>query len=347
MVVKSTIPIENIYYLFCYAWDRFSEGRAIEVGGTASPEIMDLFACVLVRGLNRLFRRGLDRDYVEQQSDSSTIRGRILLHETLRRNLLYYGRATCRFDELQRDVLHNRIIKATLRTLANLERLDAELRHQLHAQCSALDEVSNIRISRSHFLRLQINRNNAHYDLLLKICELTHSLLLPAEGGTGKTFYDILDDEQRMATIFELFVRNFLRAEQSVFSVRSELIAWKATMTDPVHEKFLPVMRTDIVLRSTSRIIVVDTKYYRETLARHMGQEKIWSTHLYQLYAYLKNLRVQEDRHAAIEGMLLYPSVGHELDLKYLIDGHPVRIRTINLDRHWSAIHEQLLGLLN
>lgn len=31
------IPIENIYYLFCYAWNRFEEAQAALVGATGSP----------------------------------------------------------------------------------------------------------------------------------------------------------------------------------------------------------------------------------------------------------------------------------------------------------------------
>jgi Cation efflux family len=42
-----------------------------------------------------------------------------------------------------------------------------------------------------------------------------------------------------------------------------------------------------------------------------------------------------------------YPAVGRNIDLRYSIDGHPVRIRTINLDQHWTAIHDQLLGILS
>ena len=63
--VKRSIPIENVYYLFCYAWDRFPEGKAIGVGTVDSPQICDLFASVLIRGVNRLMRRGLDRGYTE------------------------------------------------------------------------------------------------------------------------------------------------------------------------------------------------------------------------------------------------------------------------------------------
>jgi 5-methylcytosine-specific restriction enzyme subunit McrC len=73
--MKQPIPIENIYYLFCYAWDRFPEGKAIDVGRIKSPKIWDLLASVLVRGINRLIRRGLDRGYTEIEEDISAVRG--------------------------------------------------------------------------------------------------------------------------------------------------------------------------------------------------------------------------------------------------------------------------------
>jgi 5-methylcytosine-specific restriction enzyme subunit McrC len=80
--MKTIIPIENLYYLFCYAWDRFPEGKTIEVGKTSSPQIWDLFASVLERGVTRLIRRGLDRNYFEIRDDMAGVRGRIVLGET-------------------------------------------------------------------------------------------------------------------------------------------------------------------------------------------------------------------------------------------------------------------------
>src|SRR5262249_22378679 len=45
--VKSAIPIQNIYYMFCYAWSKFASSNVIEVGSVDSPELVDLFAKVL------------------------------------------------------------------------------------------------------------------------------------------------------------------------------------------------------------------------------------------------------------------------------------------------------------
>jgi 5-methylcytosine-specific restriction enzyme subunit McrC len=49
----------------------------------------------------------------------------------------------------------------------------------------------------------------------------------------------------------------------------------------------LPTMETDITLRSGTRTVVIEAKYYRETLTRRYGKETLHSDNLYQLFAYL------------------------------------------------------------
>jgi 5-methylcytosine-specific restriction enzyme subunit McrC len=344
--VKSSIPIENVYYLFCYAWDRFPEGKSIEVGTTGSPQIWDLFADVLIRGVERLMRRGLDRDYVEVQDDTSAVRGRIIIGETLRRNLLIYGRTNCRFDELKVDILHNQLIKATLRRLANADALNIKLRKKIRGLLRVLEGVSDVRLSYGLFRRVQLSRNNGHYDLLLKICELVHSALLPEEEGRGGKFAAILDDEERMSGVFELFVRNFFKTEQTEYSVGSEYIHWDVQAIDQSNLRFIPAMLTDITLRSERRNIIIDAKYYVEALQRHHGQEKIRSAHLYQLFSYLENFRNRSVGASVAEGILLYPTTSRSLDLTYTIRGHVVGIKTIQLNQPWKNIRDDMCSLL-
>jgi 5-methylcytosine-specific restriction enzyme subunit McrC len=78
------IPIRNIYYLFLYAWDRFSEGRRVDVGSDTSPDLLNLLARVLVSGVRRQFGRGLDKGYVELIDELAFPRGKFLLPDTVR-----------------------------------------------------------------------------------------------------------------------------------------------------------------------------------------------------------------------------------------------------------------------
>jgi 5-methylcytosine-specific restriction enzyme subunit McrC len=66
-----TIPIKNLFYLLCYAWDVLEEGEAAEVGTVEAPDLENLMAFVLIGRLERLLRRGLERDYQEHREDST------------------------------------------------------------------------------------------------------------------------------------------------------------------------------------------------------------------------------------------------------------------------------------
>jgi 5-methylcytosine-specific restriction enzyme subunit McrC len=160
----------------------------------------------------------------------------------------------------------------------------------------------------------------------------------------GSKFSDILQDDTVMWSVFQAFVRNFFKAEQNEFSVRPEYIQWDGNALNSESARYLPVMHTDITLRSRTRTIVIDTKYYPEALVEHRGQKKIRSDHLYQLYAYLKNCKPQGE---PPEGILLYPTTSQSLDLAFDIAGNKVRVKTVQLDQPWQNIHAELCDLLS
>ncbi|WP_181378300.1 5-methylcytosine restriction system specificity protein McrC [Teichococcus aestuarii] len=195
----------------------------------------------------------------------------------------------------------------------------------------------------------QLSRNTRHYDLLLRICALILDNLLPGEGQSRTRFADLLEDEVRMSTVFEAFLRNFYRAEQSIFRVSAEHIAWDAHCADPAHAVFLPRMRTDVTLRSLGRTIVMDAKYHKKTLSRFRdGPETLKSENLYQMLTYLQHIDHNTPAAAKAEGLLLYPRVtAQDLRLDYTLAGHRVRVCTLNLDQPWTAIHQDLLTFLN
>ena len=141
-----------------------------------------------------------------------------------------------------------------------------------------------------------------------------------------------------MAAIFQEFVLNFFRLEQSSYQVRSETILWDADPAFGNASELLPSMKTDISLRSASRTIIVDTKFYKEALQTYFDRRSIRSAHLYQLFAYLKNLEPRGGPDAQAEGILLYPAVGQALDLRYRIQSHMIAVRTLDLGRNWKEL---------
>jgi 5-methylcytosine-specific restriction enzyme subunit McrC len=173
-------------------------------------------------------------------------------------------------------------------------------------------------------------------------------LMLPEERGRGSRFANILQNEERMSAIFEAFVRNFYKQELKTFTVASEVIAWDTDSDLVSHMSYLPSMLTDVTLRSPTRTIVIDAKFYGETLVSHLGgQKKVRSAHLYQLLSYLTNLANRKGPDEKAEGLLLYPCTeGTELRLEFQLVGHRVRAYTIDLTRSWSDIHDEMMTVI-
>ena len=57
--------------------------------------------------------------------------------------------------------------------------------------------------------RIQLYRNNRHYEFVLQVCRFVLESMLPDEAGTGFAFRDFTRNDKAMAKLFEEFVRNF------------------------------------------------------------------------------------------------------------------------------------------
>lgn len=343
--MESTIPIQNIYYLLCYAWNKLAEGEVVDVDSINSTRLADLFAKVLIGGTQHLMRRGFDRGYLAFAEETGRLRGKINFAVSLKRNLLSQARAHCEFDELDYNVLHNRILKTTIARLIYTEGLDLDLKEGLGELLRRLREVEPVVITPQIFRRVQLNRNNHYYSFLLNICEVIHNQLLVDERTGRSHFRDFLRDTGSMARLFEAFVRNFYLLEQDDYTVEALKIKWQATSYEGAGD-FLPQMKTDVCLISDNRKIIMDCKYYPDALQSNFGKQTIRSGHLYQMFAYMRNK--EEDRGwEKCEGILLYPTVAHSLKLDYDFQQHHLQVRTINLAQDWQDIRLDMLEMIN
>lgn len=336
------IPVQNIYFLLCYAWNKLEERDIVDIEGIEATELYDLFAKVLIGGTTRLLKMGLDRGYIEHDEELRGVKGKIDFSVSLKRSLLRSARAHCRFDELDHNVVHNQILKSTLMRMTEVGDLAPELREGAIGLWRKLHEVQDVDLRKALFRRVQIHRNISFYDFLMKVCELVFDNLLPTEEKGRSKFRDFMKDERQMSSLFEGFVRNFFRIEQNRYRVYREDIQWDISAGNL---GLLPKMQTDVSLESGERKIVIDTKYYRDALVEHYG-ERIRQEHLQQMYAYLRNLECVSELNSRCAGILLYPTVARVLDENYEIHGHSIAFKTINLNQDWRGIHGDLLAIL-
>ena len=115
---------------------------------------------------------------------------------------------------------------------------------------------------------------------------------------------------------------------------------------DVSHEDYalLPLLKPDIVLRAPDRIVIVDAKYYTKPFQVNRERVTIWSEHIYQLLAYIRNVGAASK--VPVAGMLVYPAIKERPPLRYRLQGHDVSIAFINLDQPWRTIHADLLDIV-
>lgn len=342
------IPILNIYYLLCYAWNKLEEAERIKIGNSDFENFPELFARVLNNGCTQLFKRGLEHNYINVAEEYVGIKGKIDFNASLNKNLFRQGRSICYYDQFQVNILSNQLLKATLKRLIKIKGIDKDITSQLKTNYWKFANVEDIPVSLALFSHVQIHRNNSFYDFLLKICKLIIENTVLDETSGDYHFKDFVRDEKAMAALFEAFVRNFYKKEQHEFSVKREDIAWDAQGVDGGNLALLPKMQTDITLESDKRKIIIETKYYVEALNVHYDSEKFKSHNLYQLYAYLRNIEASQShaQNNSSEGILLYPTVKYALSESYNIGNHKISVKTINLNTPWKEISRNLLQLI-
>jgi 5-methylcytosine-specific restriction enzyme subunit McrC len=106
-------------------------------------------------------------------------------------------------------------------------------------------------------------------------------------------------------------------------------------------------MRTDVVLESDDRRIILDTKFYAEALRGRYETKKVDSGHLYQIFAYVENRTATLPGSPPHEGILLYPVVEDASRSTIGCNGHRIGVRSLDLDQPWGGIREDLLRLLS
>jgi len=340
------VPVENLYYLLCYAWDRLDAIDLVDVDSVGGLEPDALLAQMLRDAVGALLKRGLDRGYVDRSDDLRVPRGKLDLGSTLKRNLRLQKRVACDFDEFERDVLHNRLIKSTLLRLARVASLRRGMRTDLHQLAQRMTGVAVVEVRPERFGRVRLHRNNAHYAFALAVCELVHRHLLPAQVAGEWRVQDFRGSDREMGHLFEAFVRNFVRREMpDVRPIRPRTYRWRAEAVGDSPPELLPRLVTDIPLRLGDGRVIVECKFTKHPLMTNQsGKKRLRPSHLNQLFAYLSNVGTEWRPPAA--GLLLYAAVHEDLDLHYRVHGRDVLVRTVDLARPWRVIHAQLEGLL-
>jgi len=340
------IPIQNIYYLLCYAWNKLDEKDQVAVNIDHNTDLIDLLAKVLINSCTQLLKRGLEKDYIPITEERVGVKGKLEVSKSIKQDSFQHLKAVCTYDEYSADIIHNQILVTTLYRLLRTDNLDVELKDRLRNLLRRFPPVELIELKSSHFHRIRLHRNNRLYGFILKVCELLFENSLPSEKKGNWQFMDFIRNEKKMGTLFEEFVFQFYAIEMPELLPHRDHIRWNFTSELEEYESFLPLMKTDITLRGAHPKVIIDTKYYLETMQSYYDTEKVKSGNLYQLFSYLLHQEDGTKETLCTNGMLLYPTVQQELDLTYTYAKHKIQIKTVNLNTNWIEIERRLKSIV-
>jgi 5-methylcytosine-specific restriction enzyme subunit McrC len=341
------IPIENIYYLLCYAWNKLDEKERVSVSIDDKTELLDLFAKVLINATKILLKSGIDKNYIDHTEELAGVKGKIQISQTLKSNLLFKQRTICRFDDFSANIISNRILVSTIYKLTKTKGLDQQLKNELVSLKRMLSDIDQIEITNSLFKQVRLNRNNRFYGFVMNVCQIIYERTFPSEEQGKYKFSDFTRDDNKMNQLFEAFIRNFYKIEQQKYkTVKKETIKWQFDNSDNESYQYLPQMETDITLENDSEKIIIDAKFYRETMTVNYDKEKIKSANLYQLFSYLLNQQDGSLKTQNAKGILLYPTIETDYNLNFKYYNHNIQIRTVNLNSNWKKISSRLKEII-
>jgi 5-methylcytosine-specific restriction enzyme subunit McrC len=345
--VAGDIPIRNLYALLAFHWYERGLATLADVTAVKADTPLELLARLLIHGTRAQIRRGLHREYVEHAEDLVLVRGAIDVSTTVQRGLLPRRVLHCRFDELVADIAVNRLIKATLREVM-VASVPADVRRAAAGLALRLEDVADVPLAHAVATDFTLPRAARSCVVLVEICRLIARDLLPDTHGAGRRLRDLGHDDERLAWLFEGFVRGFAQHRLGPgYSVGRTQPPWSLFRGSDEARALLPRMNTDATIRGGGGTAVLECKFVREPfrVVDETGDRiKLRSSHLYQLFAYVTNL--ERAGVSPVTGTLVYASVGRGVAASFDLGPTSLAVHTVDLAAPWEELEAQMVAML-
>lgn len=353
----SPIPIKNIFYILCYAWNVLPIMDDVKVAREDVKDAYNLLASVFIYGIRKLIRSGFHRSYIQKQNTLTTIRGKIDIQQSIKNLSFIHQKLVCSFDEYSANDVFNQILKYTLISLLKNSTIEKNLRKEVGKLLTFFHDVDSIPPTRANCKKLVFNRNNIIYRLLISIAVMIYEHTFVNEQD-GKYIFKDFFSEKYMHKVFESFILNFYisHLDRKIYKVHAPKIKWNI---DPdaqgIWEGLFDIdenvgeRRTDVVIENKIKKIqlIMDAKYYHKTFIdayMNSEDERTRTSHLNQLRGYLSDSKFQGQK----VGALIYPMVTHDWTRGKLhpLKNQPIIVKTINLNDDWQNIEKDMLSFV-
>ena len=333
------IPVQNIYYMLAYAFQVLNENGYKDIETEQFDNVGELCAAILAKGVALQLKRGLGKEYIPQTEPLSSLRGKIDIAESIKTQSILRKQLVYTYDDFTVNSYMNRILKSTMELLIRSD-ISKARKKELRKLLVFFGDVEPLNVYDINW-RIQYNRNNQSYRMLISNCYLVVKGLLQSNTAGSTKLTDFLD-EQRMCRLYEKFILEYYRKEHPEIKASASQIPWQL---DDDFSSMLPVMQTDIMLSKGNTVLIIDAKYYGHITQSQYGVHTLHSGNLYQVFTYVKNKDAEfGDEPHAVSGMLLYAQTDETVQPNhvYHMSGNQITVRTLNLNLPFKKIAAQL-----
>lgn len=292
-----------ITMLRCLRDSPFKQGDSAGIRTTNMP-LLEVYISQFLSLTNQLIKRGIRSDYVRVQNNSKFLRGRLLVSQQIRSNMLHPERFAIECDEYLVNRPANRLIKATLALVTRVAQSSKNQRLALGLSF-AFEEVPISTDIRTDFQKVKTDRSMSYYHNVLAWCRL----LLNGRGPTASTGdFNTLSLLYPMERIFEDYVAHCLRSKLDAYfdsGCTLKTQAAKYSLVEEHNGNTIFKLKPDLlILKDEKTVCVMDTKWKLLDASDRRNKYGISQADMYQLYAYGHKYLKDEDPKEVI---LVYP----------------------------------------
>lgn len=348
---RTRIPVRNLWLLLLYASEFYAADHKRMAGIEEAPdELPQLLAEILADAVEQRLNSPLTPAFQLDQADLRRVRGRIDVRRTATKSLLAKGQVACRFDSLSIDTPRNRLAR---HALLGISKLVPE--HQLRTRCRRLAaslERLGVGSTAANPGVDSFNRNDKDDRRFVYAARLAIALALPRpQDGPGQGLLHAPElTEGRLRSLFEAAAGGLYKAALPApsWNVRTGThLSWPTASLSAGMPALLPGMKIDIMIhnQNAGHRTIIDTKFTSILGSSHYGTDRFKSSHLYQLYTYLRSQERPEDAASlTTSGVLLYPSTGENIHESMTLHGHTLALATVDLMSSPTQIRHAFLS---
>lgn len=285
----------------------------------AKSDLFHVFAQVYIQSLLTELRPGIHKEYKLIEENSPSLKGRFLFHQHIRKNAFQPARAYCEYDEVQEDVLLNRILKKALKLVFPYITKSSLKSESLYIM-EMFDQVADVPIRQNELRNFRFNRQNQRFQAAFIIARLIlENQLMTSKYSREQSFSFLFE----MNVLFESYIERAFRSLEweknlKVVSQHDEKRLLININSGQENIKLKP----DFVIYNDVSQMIVDTKW--KSILRE-GRVTYQQSDLYQMYAYVTSYEL------ANRCVLLYPKSEEGLLPKWQVPGQDKYIEIHNI----------------